>query len=267
MRMSRPSFPGRDSGIVDLSPYLGRPEEPLLATTITETPRRVRRGTRLRDAGTILAAISMLLSSTALLITIRAEQGAISAAHVRVPEKAAKVAPTERAETPAQAVEQQTIEAEPEATAPPATQAGDGDLLARPRRPVAARPVRPAPVTTPSPATSAPGEPPSGPRTLDELMSGATAVTLPETPSRDEVARVLRGLSSRVAQCRPQDMEPTTVTTRVTIDGATGRVTSATVDGELQWSVTGACIVEKLSTARFSPFARDRFEVQFPYRL
>ena len=264
--MSRPSFPGRDSGIVDLGPYLGLPAQPLLPSTVEEPNRRIPRGTRLRDAGTFLAAISVLLSSSALVITMRAERGTVAVAHARVPAKTAKVAPAEEAEDtePASTVHEAPA-AEPEVAARPVIAPATPSA----RREPSSRAASPAPrasggVTAP---TAPEPEPEATTRTLDQLMDGATAPTLPITPSRDEVARVLRGLSDEIAQCRPQDMEHTTVTTRVTIDGATGGVARATVDGDLQWTPAGACIVQKLSTARFAPFARDRFDVQFPYRL
>lgn len=95
--------------------------------------------------------------------------------------------------------------------------------------------------------------------------SSSTAPSLPEMPSRDSVLRALRSASGEVSACAPGDVG--TATVRVVIEGATGRVRSAHVTGDLAGTEAGSCVARTVRGVQFERFSRERFEVSFPYRV
>jgi outer membrane biosynthesis protein TonB len=150
--------------------------------------------------------------------------------------------------------------------------------------PVRSEPPRPtpaivAPPTMTSPTMTTTAREPD--RSLDGLIDAAsgaevtelegmrgtssTAPSLPEMPSRDSVLRALRSASDEVAACAPGDVG--TATVRVVIEGATGRVRSANVTGDLAGTEAGSCVARTVRSVQFERFSRERFEVSFPYRV
>jgi hypothetical protein len=55
--------------------------------------------------------------------------------------------------------------------------------------------------------------------------------------------------------------------TQVTVDGSSGRVTNARVQGQFAGTPEGSCIARAVRRARFPRFKRPSFQVTFPYRL
>ncbi len=89
--------------------------------------------------------------------------------------------------------------------------------------------------------------------------------SLPETPTRRQVLTTLRSLEGEVRQC--VEGEDGVVSTRIVVEGATGRVASVHVTGALAGTVAGSCAARVVRTARFPRFARERFEIAFPYSV
>ena len=153
-------------------------------------------------------------------------------------------------------------EAPPAPGAPAAAESPEPGLSSAPTgriadapRPQAARPApaRVAPAAEPAdraPATPEPGAP----------------AALPETPTRAQVASTLRGASGAVAQCFAP-YEHGVIQTTIAIDGPSGRVRHAQVTGGFAGTPAGSCVARTLREVRFSPFARERLEVAFPYRI
>jgi hypothetical protein len=90
-----------------------------------------------------------------------------------------------------------------------------------------------------------------------------TSSTLPETPTQSQVRLTLRALEGEVRAC--SEGQHVVVQTRIVVEGPTGRVTGATVSGDLEGTAARACVVRVLETARFPAFTRERFEIAFPY--
>jgi hypothetical protein len=107
---------------------------------------------------------------------------------------------------------------------------------------------------------------------LDRALGGSPAQpvvtpteSLPETPTRHQVLTTLRSLEGEVRMCA--EGADGVVSTRLVVDGDTGRVTSATVSGDFAGTAIGSCAARVVRTARFPRFSRERFEIAFPYSL
>lgn len=136
--------------------------------------------------------------------------------------------------------------------------------------PRATRTIQPtAPERAPSTELSDAAIDPALASLIDQALTGgtraATAPALPATPSQREVSTTLRALERSVAMCREGDGEM--VSTRIVIDGATGRVTRVDVSGLAAPGAEATCITRALQTAQFSPFSREQFVVSYPFRV
>ena len=93
----------------------------------------------------------------------------------------------------------------------------------------------------------------------------APARDLPAAPARDDVQGALEAVAPDARACAPQHrgaVVPVTVTF-----AASGRVTTALVEGTLAGSPEGSCVARTLRRARVAEFAGDRFVVAYPLRL
>ncbi len=107
---------------------------------------------------------------------------------------------------------------------------------------------------------------------LDSALGGAPAQpvmtpteSLPETPTRSQVLTTLRSLEGEIRMCT--EGADGVVDTRLVVDGATGRVTSVSVRGDFAGTAAGTCAARVVRTAHFPRFARERFEISFPYSV
>lgn len=130
-------------------------------------------------------------------------------------------------------------------------------------------------------AAAAPTPPRSRPRSggndidslLDRAVEGGGArqaepevdPNLPDTPSRENVARALRSVEDAVKACGQG--EHGIAMTQVTVSGSNGRVTRAVVQGAFAGTPVGSCVARTVRGARFERFKRPTFTVTFPYRL
>ena len=55
--------------------------------------------------------------------------------------------------------------------------------------------------------------------------------------------------------------------TKVTVAGATGRVTNVDVSGSFAGTPVAACIVREVSKAKFEKFSQSSFSVSYPFKL
>lgn len=114
-------------------------------------------------------------------------------------------------------------------------------------------------------------------RSIDALLNAATdgqvtpregatrpaESTLPQRPARAHVSSSFRGATSAIQACG--DGAEGVVSARATVDGSSGRVRSVSLSG-----VSGEverCMERALMGVRLEPFAQDRLEITFPYRL
>ncbi len=143
----------------------------------------------------------------------------------------------------------------------------------RVRRPASVpEPSRPAPAPSHSWGSgSTDGETPLD-GSIDELLDRALGEgssadpmreTLPETPTRRQVSTTLRALEGEVRECA----ESGVARVRLVVDGATGRVSSATVSGEHAGGPAASCIAQAVRSAHFPRFERERFVITYPYVL
>ncbi len=108
----------------------------------------------------------------------------------------------------------------------------------------------------------------SGSSSMRSSMMSAPAMmseSLPATPPRDAVRRALQGVAGRVRACKQG--QSGIAQTAITFIGSTGRVGSARVTGQFAGTPVGSCVARAVRGARVPRFSRDRFPVNFPYRL
>ncbi len=103
---------------------------------------------------------------------------------------------------------------------------------------------------------------------LDRAIGSGTSPdpmreTLPETPTRRQVSTTLRALEGEVRMCA----ESGVARVRLVVDGATGRVSSASVSGEHAGTAVASCVAQAVRTAHFPRFERERFVIDYPYVL
>ncbi len=118
-----------------------------------------------------------------------------------------------------------------------------------------------------APAASGGGS--SGGTRAPAPASGAPAsgggTGLPQTPSRDQVAEVMRGLLSTVKACVPD--QTGTIAVQITITGASGEVADASVVGREADDPEAICVSEVVRGATFPRFAKDKLSIKFPFQL
>ncbi|HET8933024.1 MAG TPA: GYF domain-containing protein, partial [Polyangiales bacterium] len=154
-------------------------------------------------------------------------------------------------------------------------------------------------IPEPDPLLAAKPQPkpaPSGSRSIDDLLTGATgdkpassaapapaptttpaatsapvpapateAEDLPDSPSRDETLAAMRGVEAAVRACAATETITGTAEVAINVAGATGRVTSATVTGIT--GTVGSCIARAVRNARFPRFGKPAFSIKYPYRF
>ncbi len=89
-----------------------------------------------------------------------------------------------------------------------------------------------------------------------------SASTLPEMPSRGDVAQVMNSIRRLVQRCYDTSMVPGQVDMTLTVEGRTGRVIKTQVS---ERSSTATCIRRLARTLRFPTFSRDQITIQHPY--
>jgi hypothetical protein len=107
---------------------------------------------------------------------------------------------------------------------------------------------------------------------LDRALGGAprapvvTATeSLPDTPTRQQVLTTLRALEGEIRECA--EGANGVVQTRLVVNGSTGRVSDVSVGGVVAGTPAARCATDILESARFPRFARERFEISFPYSV
>jgi hypothetical protein len=134
----------------------------------------------------------------------------------------------------------------------------------------------PAGETRSAPEPEAP-KGPSGPRTIDDLLDGALkggssrpkpaeaapASNLPDQPSRSDVISAMSSVKGDVSACGKGQSGVATV--KVSVAGATGRVTNAQVSGVT--GPAGTCVAQAVRKASFPKFQQKVFSVTFPFKL
>lgn len=88
--------------------------------------------------------------------------------------------------------------------------------------------------------------------------------TLPELPTRQQVASVMSRASSAVQRCYDAAMVPGEVTVVLQVRGDSGRVASVEASAGQQ---TGSCVTRTLKKLRFPRFARRETTIRYPYRF
>ncbi len=121
-----------------------------------------------------------------------------------------------------------------------------------------------------------PAKAPQKDRSFDDLLDGAVvkkaspaavapSEDLPESPSRDQTLSAMRGVESAVRACAAADGVTGTALVELQIDGATGKVTSASASGID--APTSGCVEKAARNAKFPRFSKPSFVVKYPYRF
>ncbi len=156
--------------------------------------------------------------------------------------------------------------------------------------PVAAAPVAPRQVETPGEPTAAsptrrakPEAPARKPRKrkttqtqvadaaprVDCILDPAACEPLPNTLSSAEVRKGVAPIKAEALACaKGRDVpEGTRVKVKMTIRGATGRVSAATAIPPWSGTSLGECVAEAVSKARFPRFKKNQLGVMYPFAL
>ena len=135
-----------------------------------------------------------------------------------------------------------------------------------------------------APAAETPKKAPpakSGPRSIDDLLDGALSgnsssgkaaksesasasdASLAMTPTRAQAQSAMEGVRPAVLACAKGQNGLATVS--VSVAGATGRVTTAQVNGVA--GPAGSCIAQAVRKAQFPKFKQGVFKLAYPYKL
>lgn len=245
-------------GVAPFVPTLGAP---LLAPS----PPPASRGGLVAVVSVASVAILAAAAVVVAVVTRPPEHAAAATVHHAAPVVIAQVRAPEIAPAPPPAVVAPTPIAEPPV-----------------RRRAGPRPERQAHVERLSPAAAhdAPDVDPHH-TSLEEMMENIlppstrnrTAThqdetpppSAPLTPSRDQVRAALRAVQTAVGACG--NGQHGTVTTVISVAGATGRVSSAEVTGAFAGTPAGSCVARAAHAAHFTPFAQATFTVTFPFAI
>jgi hypothetical protein len=88
---------------------------------------------------------------------------------------------------------------------------------------------------------------------------------LPDTPTRETVQAALDSVRAEVGRCAPAGQRGV-AEVDLTI-ASNGLVTHAVVAGDFAGTPAGSCIARAVRAARFTPFAKPRFRVIYPFSL
>jgi predicted Zn finger-like uncharacterized protein len=133
----------------------------------------------------------------------------------------------------------------------------------------------PTPAAEPAPAPRKS----SGDQSIDDLLSGAlgkpskpaaaapkpAGADLPPTPSRDDVLSALKAVAPRVSACGGG--QSGLATAKISVAGATGKVTSVDVSGQFAGTPVASCVAKEVGKAKFPRFATPTFAVTFPFKI
>lgn len=96
--------------------------------------------------------------------------------------------------------------------------------------------------------------------------SSGEEITLPETPSREEVQAELREHAAHISNCGLGGGEGVPV--MITFEGASGSVSRIEYpEGEELARSVRICIESNLVNAAISPFLRESFTITYPFKL
>jgi hypothetical protein len=136
-----------------------------------------------------------------------------------------------------------------------------------------------APEPAPKPSSS------SGDRSLDDLLDSAlggaskkpaasaaattkpaaASPSLPSMPGKDDVLSAMKSVTPGVSACG--NGQSGVAMTKITVSGATGRVTNVSVSGQFAGTPVAACVIKQVSKARFPKFQQSTFSVGYPFKI
>ncbi len=88
---------------------------------------------------------------------------------------------------------------------------------------------------------------------------------LPETPPREVIVGVMQTLTGALRGCAPEF--DGVATFRLSIEGATGDVTEATLQGDAAETDEGQCMAGVVQSAHFPRFTRESITINYPFQL
>lgn len=98
------------------------------------------------------------------------------------------------------------------------------------------------------------------------LPSPQPGADLPESPAREQVRASMSLIAPRVKACA--NGQTGRVLVRMTVQGATGRVSQAQViDETFKGTAVGSCVSRAVRQAKFPKFATDKISIKYPFDL
>jgi len=141
-----------------------------------------------------------------------------------------------------------------------------------------------APKAAEKPVAEEPEKPakPSGDRSLDDLLDSALGgkpakpvaaakptpaptADLPAMPAREDVLGAMKGVTPRVQSCG--NGQSGVAMAKITVTGATGRVTNVDVSGQFAGTPVASCVTKEVTKAKFPKFSQSTFSFSYPFKI
>ncbi len=132
-----------------------------------------------------------------------------------------------------------------------------------------------------APVAAAPAKS-SGDKSLDDLLDSALggkpskpaaatkpaadpSASLPSMPAKDDVLGAMKGVTPRVQSCG--NGQSGVAMAKITVSGATGRVTNVDVSGQFAGTPVASCVTREVSKAKFPKFSQSSFSIAYPFKI
>lgn len=101
--------------------------------------------------------------------------------------------------------------------------------------------------------------------TAEDRKANIGGEGLPDLPSKEDIKAGMEALKPQVLQCGQG--QKGVISVKVVIEGATGRVSTATVEGDFTGTPVGSCVARVVRTGKFPKFKRPNLTVIYRFTL
>jgi len=112
---------------------------------------------------------------------------------------------------------------------------------------------------------SALGGKPAKPAAAAPKPAAAPTASLPSMPAKEDVLGAMKGVTPRVQSCG--NGQSGVAMAKITVAGATGRVTNVDVSGQFAGTPVAACVTREVAKAKFPKFSQSTFSIAYPFKI
>jgi len=112
---------------------------------------------------------------------------------------------------------------------------------------------------------SALGGKPAKPAAAAAKPAAAPAANLPSMPAKEDVLGAMKGVTPRVQSCG--NGQSGVAMAKITVAGATGRVTNVDVSGQFAGTPVATCVTREVTKAKFPKFSQSSFSIAYPFKI